>query len=280
MRAVSKQFGLSLWFAFASMLPSIVSADIGGFGDFSGFTVNRADGGASPVTSPGKIQLTNQAVGNRRSIFANTPQNIANFNATFTYQALNANANGDYGVTFVMQNSAAGASAVGSSGNGLGYNGVSNSGAVSLQIGSNSLSGFYSGGVAGGGGSPTSPVTLISGHLIDVSLSYNGTLLQELLSDATTGQAFVTSYPVNLTALIGSSNAFVGFTGSTNAIGGPGADQYLSNFIFSGVPEPATGMLLLIAAAMLALRRRRQALRSSWCGRSESNRYFLLGTDF
>jgi len=50
MRAVSKHFGLLLWFGFASMLPSIASADITGFGDFSGFTVNRADSGAAPVT--------------------------------------------------------------------------------------------------------------------------------------------------------------------------------------------------------------------------------------
>ena len=41
------------------MLPTPAHADIIGFGDFSGFTVNQTDSGSAPTISNGTILLTN-----------------------------------------------------------------------------------------------------------------------------------------------------------------------------------------------------------------------------
>ena len=65
-------------------------ANINGFGDFSNFTINQSDGVSAPVISipAGSIKLTVAAnnVTESRSIFCNTPQNISQFTASFTYQ--------------------------------------------------------------------------------------------------------------------------------------------------------------------------------------------------
>ena len=52
---------------------SIAHADILGFGDFSGFTVNQNDSGSAPTASGGTIQLTTLSR-EYRSIFYDTPR--------------------------------------------------------------------------------------------------------------------------------------------------------------------------------------------------------------
>ena len=60
-----------------------------------------------------------------------------------------------------------------------------------------------------------SNIDLHSGHVFNVSLTYNGTVLQETVTDATTGATYVHNYTVNIPALVGGNTAFVGFTGAT-----------------------------------------------------------------
>jgi hypothetical protein len=243
--------------AALALMPTVAIADISGFGDFSAFTLNQNDGAAAPTLSPGTIRLTNQSLVEARSIFANVPQDISQFSASFTYQVLNGLSN-QYGACFVIQNNAASVNAIGSSQSGLGYHGINQSIAISLELLSPTSSGLYSGGTVGGGASSLSPsgIDLLSGHMFKVDLSYNGSLLKQTITDETTSAAFNTSYLVNIPAAVGSSTAYVGFAASTGF--GAGADQYISRFTFTNVPEPSGTALAAIAAGTLAIWRRKR----------------------
>ncbi len=228
------------------LAPSVAHANITGFGDFSGFTVNVNDSGSAPTVSNGTLHLTN-AGAESRSVFYDTPQNISSpFTASFTYQA-SGNSYENPGACFVLQNSTAGASAVGTGW--LAYGGMTGK-SLGVSLESDSLSGYYTDANFGGGSLSTSPVSLFSGDPINVTLTYNGTLLQESLLDTTTSASYNTSYLIltNFPAVLGGSTAYVGLTASG---GFYGTNQYFSNFTFSTVPEPSTLALLGIGAVSL-----------------------------
>jgi hypothetical protein len=227
-------------------------ADINGFGNFSGFTINQNDSGATPsVSIPNdSIQLVNGGV-EKRSIIFETPQAISAFTASFTATAQE----GD-GACFVLENNAAGANAVGGF---AGYSGMTNSAAVGLLIFTATTGGtglFTNGSIGVNGGSSSSPVAL-NVDPISVSLTYDGTILSETLTDAKKGTTFSTSYLVNLPSLLGSSTAFVGFTAGATV--DPGQGETISNFQFTNsVPEPASCGLLAVGAITAMLRRCRK----------------------
>ncbi len=230
--------------AAVAILPAPVQADIIGFGDFSGFTVNQADSGNAPTISNGTILLTNYG-GEYRSIFCNTPQNVSQFTASFTYQAVVGDASPGTGACFVLQNSAAGANAVQQGF--FGYGGFpGKSLAVSLE--SYNASGYYTNGTLGGGSLATSPVNLTSGDPINVTLAYDGSLLQESLLDTKTLASYSASYLIltKFPTLLGGSTAYVGITAGANTT--IGIDQSISNFRFTSVPEPSTLLLLGVGA--------------------------------
>jgi hypothetical protein len=262
--------------AIAAIQVGPAHASIMGFGDFSNFTLNQSDAAASPTISPGKIELTNNAItAETRSLFDDTPQTVSQFTASFTYQATGSNSGGEPGIALVLQDSPQGAHAIGvsqsgsggggSGGHGIfGYAGMPDSAAISLEVGgTDGFTGLFSGGTVGGGAVPPSPVNLNSGDPINVSLVYNGSTLSETLTDATTSATFNTTYLANLGSEIGSSTAFVGFTGANDS--STTQDQFLSNFEFNATatPEPSSILLLAIGggAAALAHWRRRKSLR-------------------
>jgi hypothetical protein len=82
------------------------------------------------------------------------------------------------------------------------------------------LTGFYS-----GGENPQPPhaeynmapsdIDMQSGHLMKATLTYNGTVLEETVTDTVTGATYRNSYSANIPALVGGDKAFVGFGGST-----------------------------------------------------------------
>ncbi len=84
------------------------------------------------------------------------------------------------------------------------------------------LTGFYSGGV-----NPQPPqaeydmapsgINMQSGDLMKATLTYNGTVLMETVTDTVTGATYRNSYSANIPALVGGDTAFVGFGGSTGA---------------------------------------------------------------
>src|SRR5262245_17023523 len=73
-------------------------------------------------------------------------------------------------------------------------------------------------------------------HTFRATLSYDGTTLTETLQNLTTGAMFNTSFPVNISALVGGNTAFVGFTGGT---GGLNAQQDIQTWTYT--PQTGTG---------------------------------------
>jgi len=232
------------------LIPAVARADIIGFGDFSGFTINQTDTGAAPTISNGSILLTNQNDFGNRSVFYNTRQNISQFTASFTY-TLSGYANDVAGACFVLQDSTAGATACGNYN--LAAGGISPSAEISLEIrnGNPGWSGFYTNGNIGGGSPSTSPVNLYSGDPINVTLTYNGSILHENLLDTVTAASYDASYVTNLSSILGRSDGFVGITANSGDINCRAAQDF-SNFHFtSSVPEPSTLVLLGIGAISL-----------------------------
>ncbi len=248
--------------AFVSaLIPSFANADILGFGDFSGFTINTSDANSPAALFPNanplgsKIELTNDATNEGRSIFANAPQEIADFTASFTYQEIDGHADSgnSVGVAFVIQDSSAGPHAIapfGGTGPLLGYGGIAPSLAVTLELGTPTASGLFTGGILASGSPHTAPVNLLSGDSINVMLAYNGgTTLSETIVDGPNSYSTILSLPSNLSALLGNPTAFIGFT--AGAYDFQFDQQYVSNFTFTSVPEPSALALASVGAAGL-----------------------------
>lgn len=250
--------------AFTFMMVGAVTlpsrADFSGFNNLVDYRYNQGDGGAAPGYDPvsDTFHITNQGELERRSIFHETPQQIAQFTATFTYYALNlAGSRQGLGACFILQNSADGPAALGGFHSGLGCSGIPKSVAVTLELanGTQSTSGVYTNGSLGGGSVSTNPVNFYNGHAVGVSIHYDGTFLRTTMTDLVTLQPYLAPPTlVNIPATVMGNTAFVGLSATTNY----GGDQYFSNFTFSTVPEPASlGFLAVLAFALRPSRRSR-----------------------
>ena len=184
----------------------------------SGFTSSGLQLNGSTKLNGTRLRLTDGGGGEASSVFYSTPVNVQSFTTNFSFQMTSAAADG---MTFVIQNGAA--TALGAGGVGLGYEGIGNSVAVKFDIYNNAGEGTDSTGMYVDGAVPTVPavdmtssgVKLLSGDVMNVQLSYNGTTLTLTITDATTLQSFTTSWTVNIPTTVGSTTALVGFTGGT-----------------------------------------------------------------
>jgi len=204
---------------------------------FSGFaSVNFA--GQSSIGNVGysatgsTFTLTDNRGSEATSGFYVTPQNITSFDCTYTYVEPTATANVADGMTFVIQNSSSGTTALGAGGGGLGYTGIGNSAALAFNI----YSGYTVGAEVLSGGTDnnayTSPtnINLRSGDPIQVTLEYFNNTLTANYVDLQTNASYGKIYTgVNIPSAVGSSAGYVGFTGGT---GGQTATQQVSNFTF------------------------------------------------
>jgi hypothetical protein len=246
-----------------ALAPAAAWGSIMGFGNFSTFTINQNDSGSAPtIPSSGTIELTNGG-GEDRSIFANTPQNVSQFTASFTFQATDTNTfDNDPGAAFVIENDPRGAAAVGNTYAQYAFEGINKSIGVTLGLGSNS-SGFFTDGSVSAGAANVSPVNLDSGDPIQVQLVYSGSTLTETLTDTVTSASFTTTDLVltSIPTTVGGSTAFVGVTAGS----GSQASELFSNFEFTNgaaVPEPSSLALLSIGAIgmlVCTLRRTRKS---------------------
>ena len=173
--------------------------------------------------------------------------NVQSFTTNFSFQMANAAADG---MTFVIQNGAA--TTLGQGGGNLAYGGIAKSVAVKFDIYNNAGEGTDSTGMYANGATPMLPavdmtssgVNLLSGDVMNVQLSYNGTTLTLTITDATTSKNFTTSWAVNIPTTVGSTTALVGFTGGT---GGTTAIQDVLNWTYStgsstNPPPPPTSL--------------------------------------
>lgn len=187
-------------------------------GGVSSFTFN----GVGILSGSTLQMMTTSQQSSRSSIWFSSAVNVATFTTDFDFQILNGVADG---FTFTIQGK--GPSAIGQTGSQLGYGGgstgIPNSLAIKFDIHNNSGEGSDSTGFYTGGASPTIPaidltpssIVLISGHILHSHITYDGTNLTLLLTDAITSASFTTTYAVNLGSVVGSATAYVGFTAGT-----------------------------------------------------------------
>jgi hypothetical protein len=188
-----------------------------GFSSTAGLTLN----GSAVASNDTRLQLTNGGLNQAGSVFWNTPINIQAFTTTFEFQLSVAQGNG---FTFTIQNVAP--TALGSSGDGLGYQGIGKSVAVKFNFYNSDSEGGDSTGLYTNGAAPTLPtvdltpsgIELNSGDSIQATITYDGTNLTLSLLDFVNNHTFTISNPINIPQVVGGNTAYVGFTGSTSTV--------------------------------------------------------------
>ena len=190
--------------------------------------------------------------GGTASAFFMTPTStstLTSFDATFDYFI--GGGSGADGLALVLQGNGPGA--LGSSGGGIGYSGISNS------VGALFRSYVYNIVQIGTGGSfsgPAASASIRGSHSAEVSWS-SGTQIFSVLLDGATG---VSQSGVDLAALIG-PDMYVGFTAAT---GGANDEHRIDNLTVktnavTATPEPATLALTATGIVMLAAFKRRRS---------------------
>ena len=265
-------------------------ATVVNYPDFSNVGGLTLVGSANNTDVPGQLELTPAANGQSGAAYSTTPILLGagdSFSTQFQFQFTNQGGiNPADGITFVL---AANPNGLGQAGSGLGYSGVPNSVALAFDTFNNGLNDGNSsnhtyvsidGNVANG--SPlanqaqqnvygnaecdfdvgyTQPGCLSNGDVWTVTITYDGNVLNEVISDPAENASFdaINSYAIDIASYLGTNTAFVGFTGST---GGGYAQQNVLNWEFANtaelpVPEPGTLVLFATAGATLVMLRRR-----------------------
>ncbi len=184
----------------------------------NGFTSSALALDMGATVTGGMLQLTDGGTAEARSAWFATEVPVQSFITNFTFQQLNATADG---MTFAIQGNSIWS--VGDSGGGLGYEGIANSVAVKFDLYNNAGEGIDSTGLYTDGAAPTVPaidlsstgINLHSGDIMAAQLVYDGTNLTMTLTDTVTNATVTEVFPVNIPSTVGSSTAFVGFTGGT-----------------------------------------------------------------
>jgi hypothetical protein len=167
-----------------------------------------------------RLRLTDGNGYEARSAYFSTAVPIDSFTNDFTFQLSSAKADG---FTFVIARSA---TAVGTYGGNLGYESIGKSVCVKFDLYNNSGEGNDSTGIYTDGSTPTVPsvsltntgIDLHSGDVFWVHMVYDGTNLSMVLTDLNTGAKYTTSFTVDIPAILGESQAFVGFTAGTGGL--------------------------------------------------------------
>ncbi|MGA2889405.1 MAG: chitobiase/beta-hexosaminidase C-terminal domain-containing protein, partial [Terracidiphilus sp.] len=182
-----------------------------------------------------RLQLTTGETGEAGSAWYYQPVNIQAFASDFSFQLSNP---AGEGITFAIQGNSA--TSLGDAGSGLGYQGVTNSIAIKFDLDNAAGEGSDSTGLYINGVSPTVPaidlsttgIDLHSGDTMDVSVTYNGTILSMIISDLVTGASYSTSWTVNIPSIVGGDAAYAGFTGGT---GGLTSSQKILTWVYTTV---------------------------------------------
>lgn len=255
------------------------------YANFASTVGLQVNGDAAVVTtSDGKVMRLAPALSNQAGTFFTTSTyNVASFSTIFEFRISNRNGitdgsrNGADGIVFIVQKE--GNTAVGGTGSGLGYDGISPSVGVEFDT-------FFNNGLdpaigSGGsnhvgidtGGSVTSLQTAAVATNMDdgdkwtVWVDYNGTNLEVRMStDGLRPTAAILTRTIDIATLVGNNSAFIGFSAGT---GGANTNHDLLGWAYSpsyvvggltAVPEPGTYALLgLGGLVLLAARRFRRA---------------------
>ncbi len=218
----------------------------------TGWTLN-----GGPTVASDVLTLTTNAGSQARSAFYNSLQAFVSgnngFTTTFTYTP-SGNKAAD-GMAFILQNDSRGAAALGAPGGAFGYGGtaaITPSAALEINIYNNTPTfgigtNFVTNGATNSYNS-ASPVGLASGDPIQVTLTYipASSTVTETLTDSVASTTYSTTYTgVNLSAMLGGSTAYIGFSGGTGALV---ATQTISNFSYSLASANAYSNSLILSA--------------------------------
>jgi hypothetical protein len=198
----------------------------------AGFAGAELSGNGSAQIAGNRLRLTD---GRHQagSAYAPEPVDVRGFTTSFRFRVGDGPERYGDGLTFVLQN--AGPTAVGAAGGGLGYQGVTDSVAIKLDLVDNAGEGTDSTGVFTDGAAPTVPadtfltqypfdfgIHLNNGHRYQVTLNYSGgTLLVNLIDLDQYARQFTKAYAVDIPAVVGGPTAFVGFTAGTGEMFAP-----------------------------------------------------------
>jgi Domain of unknown function (DUF4347)/Legume lectin domain/PA14 domain len=213
------------------------------YGNFSNISQIQTNGSA--LQSGTSLRLTAAVGGQAGSAFYRTPIAVdggTSFNTQFQFRLGDGNGtNGADGFAFVLQNTAAGLTALGGSGGAYGYEGT---GLQSLALKfdtfqntgdpSNNFVSLLRDGSNGNpiGSGVTSPIDFNSGNPINAWVDYDGatnTLRLYLATTTTKPTTATLTQTLDLSAIVG-TQAYVGFSGGT---GGLTNNQDIQNWTFS-----------------------------------------------
>jgi hypothetical protein len=268
----------ALLLAAAVLVADSAAAQSFNFSDFlntSGLSIN-----GNAVQNGAKLRLTPALNNQSGSVFSTNPISLglnASFSTFFAFEILGRGGldNGADGLTFTVQTNS---NSVGGIGGGIGYEGIPNSMAVEFDTYNNSEFGGSNHVGIDLNGSVTSVVSTAqiapdfdNGLVWYAWVDYNGltNVLQARWSPTNVRPvAAMLSHTVNLPTVLGSNNAFVGFTSGTG--GGFGEHNILSwafqnsfneggaQLPTSAVPEPGTYALVAFGLAVVGLLSRRR----------------------
>jgi hypothetical protein len=254
------------------------AASINGFDDF---TFNGTAKIGTGLGGQEVLRLTDN-LGQSGSAFSTNQISLdanVSFSSFFNFQFSDQQNGGADGIVFAIQTVS---NLAGGAGGGIGYQGINNSVGIEFDnwLNDDDLTVDPSDSHVGINlnGSVDSVVTkdispnLDDGDVWSAWVDYNGATnqLEVRLSqdDVRPDQVFL-SHTVNLASVLGSTDAFVGFTSGT---GGAGADHDVFGFQFNDtfkpieptkeVPEPITGLVLAAGMGGAALRRAKKSKKS------------------
>lgn len=264
----------------AMLAPSAAGATTIVFNDFSTTTGLQLNGGSATANDGVRdvLRVTSSQYDQAGSVFSTNPVTLGadvSFSTRFTFNFNNPLGGGADGVVFTVQTNS---SNVGGIGGGIGYQGIPNSVGIEFDNWYNgdfgdqddNHVGINIGGSITSVAQTSSPFALDSGQDLTAWVDYNGaTKLLEVrfANNNVRPAAALLSHNVDLVSVLGTPNAYVGFTSGTGAAA---ANHDIVNWEFrdvyapisSGVPEPQTwAMMIMGFGAVGALARRRPAAR-------------------
>ena len=242
---------------------SYAATPIASVSTFKGFITNAANGAGIDGSAPGDnnppgvpgissdnstLTITTQSGNEAGSAFYQTPVSYQNFSASFIYTDLTGPSSGADGVTFTLEDDPRGANALGGGGGDLGYatdgshpaTAIAPSFAIAFNIYQVSSTADGINGATGisTSNSNTGAVNVASGDPIQVNLSYSqstGVVMETLTDTVTHTTDTIDYYGINLSSILGSQSAYMGFTGGT---GGVTSNQTISSLTYSTSSSP------------------------------------------